>query len=230
MANRSDIQRPTKKELVKHIKDGESVKEMAEYFGVSTQTVRNWAEKFGVYEEMNSRTPIYRACRGKIKKVLKEMLKEGKSTQEISKELHVTQKAALDSIREYGLMPEYEKIKFKNRSNRRSKERAEKTEWWIETLKKMLIEEGKTVNQAKDELGVTKRTIYLRMREDKELAKMIRPHNMPSRAEIAERKERIRKMYHDGMKVADIARAENMQYANTLRVIKQIEEEEGTGK
>lgn len=222
MANRSDINKPTRKAFEKDIKDGKSVSEMAKEYDVSSQTIRNWATAWGVYEDMNARTPLYCACKGKVKQVLAKMLKQDKSIAEISKELHVAQKSILDGIKEYGLTEEYEKLKFKHRSARRKEERDEKTAWWKKTLTEMFAK-GMTVNDICEELHCTKRTIYLRMRQVG-LGKKIRPHNMPSRAEIAERKERIRQYMKDDMKIADIARKENMQYANALRVVNQIRE------
>lgn len=225
MANRADIHKPTKKEFEKDLKNGESVKEMAEKYDVSTQTIRNWATDWGIYQELIGRSPLYRACKGKVKQVLSRMLKEDKSIADISKELHVAQKHVLDGIKEYDLTEAYEKLKFKHRSERRKEERDEKTEWWKKTLTEC-FDKGMSVNQICDELHCTKRTVYLRMRQVG-LGKRIRKHNMLSRAEIAERKERIRQYVLGGeMTVAEISRKEDMKYANALRVINQIREEE----
>lgn len=213
-----------KKKLVKMTREGVSVANMAEEFGVSAQTIRNWATEFGIYDEMKSRTPLYCACHGKVKQTLAKLLKEGKNLPQIAEALHITQKGLRAAITENGLDEAYEKVKFANRSNRRRKERDEKTEWWKKTLTEM-FDKGMTVNQIKDELGVTKRTIYLRMRQCG-FGKKIRAHNMPNRKEIAERKVRVREMLKEGKTVSEIARAENMQYSNTVRVINQVKEED----
>lgn len=212
-----------KKKLVKMSREGMSVANMAKEFDVSAQTIRNWATEFGIYEEMKARTPLYCACHGKVKQTLSKLLKEGKNLPQIAEALHITQKGLREAISENGLDEAYEKVKFANRSNRRREERDEKTDWWKKTLTEMFAE-GKSVNQIKEELGVTKRTIYLRMRQCG-FGKKIRPHNMPTREEIAERKERIRHMMDEGLTVSQIAKAEDMQYSNAVRVINQIKDE-----
>lgn len=213
-----------KKQLVKMSREGMSVANMAKEFGVSAQTIRNWAADFGIYDEIKSRTPLYCACHGKVKQTLSKLLKEGKNLPQIAESLHITQKGLRQAIHDNGLDELYEQVKFSNRSNRRRKERDEKTGWWKKTLSEM-FDKGMSVNQIKDELGCTKRTIYLRMRQCG-FENKIRNHNMPSREEIAERKVRVRKMMEEGKSVSEIARAEGMQYSNTVRVMNQIKEDE----
>lgn len=220
-----------KRDRLAQIIDGHTKQECADELGVDIDTISNWILELGL-QGRALKGVVAKACHGNVKDTLASMIGKGKSLQEMSEELGVSSGVVRKSISECGLDEELD-ASIKRRRVRREQEHRRNSnieDTWREELRPYM-EARASVQDMLDGLGITKATLYKRMRRagyGDRIEKRVRADSQ----ERAEQMRAVISMQKDGMSAQDIADALGISKARVLYLGSGFEREDmrGDGK
>ena len=220
--NRSKQIAKRREEIARLYNEGKETNEIAEELGISKQIVYQdirilIEEKRIVKRERKRGTKSKNTEKSKqIAKRREEIARlynEGKTVKEISEELGVTIATVYNDIK---VLVEEKRI-VKNTKRRTQDEKPEETKGRKKEIQKRvakrreeiarLYNEGKTVKEISEELGVTMATVYnaIKVLEAEEKIERHKVRRKKNTAKVAKRREEIARLYNKGKEANEIA-------------------------